>query len=81
MEILDRARHEAGRGRGVLVVLHDLNLAARCDRLLLLADGRRIAEGQPVDVLEAGLLSAVYRAPLAIAHVDGMPVVVPARAR
>lgn len=81
MEILDRARREAERGRGVLAVLHDLNLAARCDRLVLLAEGAAVAEGPPGEVLEAKLLSAVYRAPLAIARVDGMPVVVPARPR
>jgi energy-coupling factor transporter ATP-binding protein EcfA2 len=39
--ILQAAREFAGRGAAVLVILHDLNLAARyCDRLLLLAAGR-----------------------------------------
>lgn len=40
--ILQAVREFAGRGAAVLVILHDLNLAARyCDRLLLLAAGGR----------------------------------------
>ena len=36
---------------GVLVILHDMNLAARwCDRLLLLGGGRAIASGPPSQV-------------------------------
>lgn len=45
----------------VLVVLHDVNLAARwCDRLLLLARGRAIAQGKPVDVLTPDTLATAY---------------------
>ena len=78
LEILDRARGEAIGGRGVLAVMHDLNLAARCDRLVLMAGGRVIANGAPDDVLDEALLREVYRAPLRIARIDGRPVVVPA---
>jgi iron complex transport system ATP-binding protein len=46
---------------GVLVVLHDVNLAARwCDRLLLLAQGRLVADGPPAEVLTEPLLREVY---------------------
>jgi iron complex transport system ATP-binding protein len=49
------------RGTTVLLVSHDLNLAAAvCDRLLLLAAGRVMRVGAPSDVLDAGGLSAVY---------------------
>ena len=45
-QALERLTH--ARGLGVLVVIHDVNLAARwCDRLLMLAEGRIIAEGAP----------------------------------
>jgi len=48
-------------GLAVLVVLHDVNLAARwCDRLLLLADGRTVALGAPADVLSPVHLATVY---------------------
>lgn len=46
---------------GVLVVLHDVNLAARyADELVLLADGRLIAQGTPEEVLTSEHLHAVY---------------------
>ncbi|MEU4703141.1 ABC transporter ATP-binding protein [Nonomuraea dietziae] len=61
-------RHQVGllsllRGLGltVLVVLHDLNLAAAaCDRLGVLSRGRLVAAGPPVDVLTAELVRDVF---------------------
>ncbi|MDI6528036.1 heme ABC transporter ATP-binding protein [Pseudomonas otitidis] len=51
----------ARQGVAVLVILHDLNLAARyCDRLLLLAEGRPQALGTPEEVLRADMLEAVF---------------------
>ena len=59
--ILQAVRDFAGRGAAVLVILHDLNLAARyCDHLLLLQDGRPHAYGTPDEVLTAEALEAVY---------------------
>lgn len=59
--ILQAVRDFAGRGAAVLVILHDLNLAARyCDHLLLLQDGRPHAYGTPEQVLTAEALEAVY---------------------
>lgn len=52
---------------GVLVILHDVNLAVRwCDRLALLADGRVVADGPPAEVLTESLLERVYRARAAV---------------
>ncbi len=51
-------------GVAVLVVLHDVNLAAAwCDRLLLLAQGREVAQGAPAGVLTPANLQAVYGLP------------------
>lgn len=51
----------AQEGAAVLVILHDLNLAARyCDRLLLLDHGRPHALGTPEQVLRAEPLLAVF---------------------
>ena len=51
----------ARRGGAVMVILHDLNLAARyCDRLLLLDAGRAYALDAPQVVLEPGALKAVF---------------------
>ena len=51
----------AAEGRGVLVSLHDLALAARwCDRLVLMAGGRVVADGPPRAVLTPQALADVY---------------------
>lgn len=58
---LQATRDFAEQGAAVLVILHDLNLAARyCDRLLLLERGRPQALGCPVEVLQAEVLQAVF---------------------
>ena len=58
---LQAIRTVAAAGCAVLVVLHDLNLAARyCDRLLLLADGNAQALDTPQAVLQPALLEAVF---------------------
>ena len=62
VETLDLIRDLAEvHGAAVGVVLHDLDHAARvADRLLLLSDGRVLAEGAPVEVLTAEHLEAAY---------------------
>jgi iron complex transport system ATP-binding protein len=51
----------AAEGRGVLVALHDLGLAARhCTRLVVLDRGRLVAEGAPAEVLTPALLARVF---------------------
>ncbi|WP_369959948.1 heme ABC transporter ATP-binding protein [Pseudomonas benzenivorans] len=58
---LQAVRTFAEQGAAVLVILHDLNLAARyCDRLLLLERGRPHALGTPQQVLRAEPLQAVF---------------------
>ena len=59
MEILKQA---ARSGTGVLAVLHDLTLTMRfMDRVVLLNDGRVVADGTPVEVLSSQNLRDVYR--------------------
>ncbi len=58
---LQAIRSFADRGAAVLVILHDLNLAARyCDRILLLENGRPHALDTPAQVLRPELLKAVF---------------------
>jgi iron complex transport system ATP-binding protein len=50
-----------GTGLTVLVVLHDLNLAAAaCDRIGVLSRGCLVASGPPADVLTTGLVDEVF---------------------
>ncbi len=59
--ILKAVRAFAAQGAAALVILHDLNLAARyCDRLLLLRDGRPIVAGSPAEVLRVEPLRTVF---------------------
>lgn len=59
--VLELARARAHDGDGVLVVLHDLAVAARhADRVVLLAGGRIVADGPPAVVFDAARLSRVY---------------------
>ena len=49
------------KGVATIVVLHDLNLAARyCDRVIVLADGLVHSAGPPGEALPASLVSATY---------------------
>lgn len=58
---LQAVRDFADRGAAVLVILHDLNLAARyCDRILLLEAGRVHALDNPDRVLCPASIKAVF---------------------
>jgi iron complex transport system ATP-binding protein len=59
--VLGLARRAADAGHPVVVVLHDLTLAARwSDRVLLLAAGRVAANGPPAEVLTPRHLELAY---------------------
>lgn len=59
--VLERLRARAGAGRGVLVSLHDLTLAAAfADRVAVLDDGRVVADARPVEALSPEVLRAVF---------------------
>lgn len=76
---LGAAESVARAGGGVLVVLHDLNLAARyADRIGLLADGRLVAIGTPAEVIEPSLIERVFAAPVLVTShpTDGGPLVI-----
>lgn len=58
-------RTRAASGDAVIVVLHDLGLAAaHCDRVAVMDDGRVAACGRPREVFTAALLSEIYRQPV-----------------
>jgi iron complex transport system ATP-binding protein len=62
LHIMEVLKAEAAAGRAVVVVLHDLTLAARfCDRIVLLGNGSIIADGPADAVLTEDNLAAAYR--------------------
>ncbi|RWR28091.1 heme ABC transporter ATP-binding protein [Sinirhodobacter populi] len=64
MEVL---RRFADAGGGVVAVMHDLNLTAmHADRVVLMSEGRVLAEGPPEAVLTDDRLSAAYRSRIRI---------------
>lgn len=80
--VLQVARARAAAGRAVVVVLHDLNLAAGyADKVAVLERGRLAALGAPGEVLTEDLLSRVYQHGIDVmAHpVTGRTVVLPRR--
>lgn len=61
LRVLQLLRRRAAKGDGVMVVLHDLSLAAhRCDRLYVLHQGQVAAEGPAADVLDDRVLALVF---------------------
>lgn len=75
-------RLHAEKGRTVVVVLHDLNLAARyAKRLVAMKDGVLVASGTPEEVLTEQLLADVFELEARVVPdpVTGTPMVVPVR--
>ena len=78
LEVMELLRVQAAAGALVIAVLHDLTMAARfCDRLLLLDEGRLVAEGSPATVLTAERLGQVYGIDAWIGTAKDAPFIVP----
>jgi iron complex transport system ATP-binding protein len=78
LELVRRLHSEAGRT--VVMVLHDLNLAARyADRLVVMRDGHIVAAGKPAEVITEELLAEVFGLAARVIPdpVAGTPLVVP----
>lgn len=59
--IMAQVRALAAAGAAVLVVMHDINLASRfCDRIVLMAGGRKLADDLPMAVLDSDALRMAY---------------------
>jgi len=57
----------ASAGKGIVVVAHDIGAVARwADRMILVSDGRIIADGPTGDVLSEGTLEAAYGVPVKV---------------
>lgn len=73
-------RLSSTRGLGVIVVLHDINMAARfCDELVALHSGRLLVRGTPAEICRSDVLESIYGVPMdTLAHPQGgVPVCYP----
>lgn len=59
--LLETAREQAAKGRTVIAVLHDLTHASLyADRIILMNEGKVVADGTATDVLTTGNIADVY---------------------
>ena len=79
----DRVREEAERGAGVLVTTHYMQEAEQCDRVVMMASGRVVAQGSVDDIvgdLSAVEVSAVdWAEPFLVLSSAGLPVTLAAQ--
>lgn len=81
-EVMEAVHGIAAAGRTVLIVIHDLGVAARyCDELIALADGNIQAMGPARKVITKPLVDRLYATDVDIlpAPGDGAPIIVPRR--
>jgi iron complex transport system ATP-binding protein len=78
LDVMTTLRKAANGGVLVIVVTHDLGLAARfADRVLVLSSGRLVSQGKPADALSEGVLADVFRVSAYRAEHEQSPVIVP----
>ncbi|KRC85277.1 ABC transporter [Terrabacter sp. Root85] len=81
VDVLDLLRDlNRSRGTTVVMVLHDLNLAARyADHVVALRDGRLVGSGAPADLVDEEFVAQVFglRSRVITDPVTGSPLVVP----
>lgn len=75
--VMKTAKAMAKQGAGVLVVLHDLNLAAAfADAICLMRDGQVAKAGTVGEVFRASVLSDVYATPIAVEKMSNGPLLI-----
>src|SRR5262245_49254180 len=78
LDVMTTLRKAADSGVLVIVVTHDLGLAARfADRMLVLSDGRLMSQGKPAEALSEQVLADVFRITAYRAVHAGEAVIVP----
>jgi ABC-type multidrug transport system ATPase subunit len=80
----DTIRAQSDQGVGVLVTTHYMQEAQQCDRLLLMSDGKLVAEGSEADIIGTTTALAVrtddWATVFAALNASGVPVILDGRA-
>ncbi|PWL16949.1 ABC transporter [Falsochrobactrum shanghaiense] len=78
LALMETFAEQAKEGRTVIASLHELGLAAQyCTRLIVLDQGRIVADGEPEAVLTSALLENVYSISAHLVKIDGEFIVHP----
>ncbi len=78
LDVMERFRQLSDSGMGIVIVIHDLTLAARyCHRLVLLSEHKIVAQGRPTEVLSAKNLARCFDIRAHIGSVEGRAFVLP----
>jgi len=78
LDVMERFRQLSDLGMGIVIVIHDLTLAARyCHRLVLLSEHKVVAQGRPTEVLSAQNLARCFDIRAHIGSAEGRAFVVP----
>jgi iron complex transport system ATP-binding protein len=65
-------RKLAGAGIGIILVTHHLaDIIPEIERVILMREGRIVADGSKPDVLTAGALAGLFGLPLELTRRDG----------
>ena len=78
LALVRRMCHE--QGRSAVIVLHEVNMAARfCDHIVAIKGGRLALQGGPADLMRPEALLDIYGLPMQVlTREDGGPVAIPA---
>jgi iron complex transport system ATP-binding protein len=78
IDVMTNLRTAADNGALVIVVTHDLGLAARfADHVLVLSDGRLASQGAPVEALSERVMAEVFRISTFRAEFQNEAIIVP----
>ena len=70
MKLLKQASRDLGKT--IVVVLHDINFAScYADHIVAMREGLLFRQGTPNEIIDAGLLTEIYRTAFAIHELDG----------
>ena len=67
IKLIRKLKEKADEGFGVLIVLHDLNIAYNfSDKIALINNGEIKYEGLPNEVLSDEILTSIYKMPIKV---------------